>query len=201
MARGFRRRPNAQYGWATAAQFGNYTSLTEIQRESVVVGGSDISVLSTGGTHVNLKRLIADVTLGPLLTNGNEQTVEELSTTGSYMYVLSWAFILVDSDDDTDYSPDSQDILADERIVAHGQCFQQNTNATVGVPGGAATVFAPSADSFHMRIDVKSNRRITVDENLTWYASIATSRFIADAQDVPFLPTWQLMARALLKFP
>lgn len=201
MARGFKRRPNANYGWATAVQYGNYPSLTEVAKESVVVGGSDISVESAGGRHANLKRLIADVTLGPLLANDNEQTVELLESPFSYFYVMTWAFILVDKDDDTPYDANSQDVLADERIVAHGQCYQtgvaRNTAAAPTVVAG----FTSNQEGMHTRIDVKSNRRITVQENLTWYASIATSRSISDSQDNIYLPTWQLMARALLKFP
>jgi len=188
---GFKK--SAQYGWATQVATSEIIADNIVESHLLVAGDSDIETRAIGGTHCNLKRIIGELNFAPMFESVAETFVADPT---SVVQQIWWAILIVDNDDDADqYVPNSPTVLAEERILAHGCCmwwyhhlnFLDFTD-TVGNAYGGNT---------HVRIDVKSNRRLRSDDDVI--LNILSEGIWKNGQSETAV--YNASFRSLLKFP
>jgi len=185
----FKRTASKQYGWASFADRG-FAEFGTVESVILVAGDADIEVRSIGGTHGNLKRIIADLVFHPWSLDST--SVPQSPTTG--IVDLFWAILVVDNDDDaTNYIPDSATVLSEERILAHG--VLEATALAYEFP--ALTKNVVTWGACHQHIDVKSNRRIRSDDDVVLNIVTRGTTMFTQGDEMAYA----LTSRALIKFP
>lgn len=193
--RGFKR--NQQYGWASSIgePFQTVSNDSEQVTSTILVAGdTDVDVTSVAGKHANVKRIVGDICWFPGFTSVAEVSVSEPQ---SYIATLCWFILQVDADDPTEYDPWGTDANFSEKILAHG-LIPASQHYYVDTGGGGNNRWTTQLGESKTRVDVRSNRRLTSDENISLYFGARGSPLF-DSEDVLGMVTWNI--RTLLKFP
>lgn len=164
-----------------------------------MAGDADLELRAIGHVHCNIKRIVGDLVWIP---NQNDTgTLVLTSDPRSNWAQLAWMIVLIDNDDETEYSPFAQDVLSDEKVLAHGLMGYSNSLWSHPVGGTTAlTAFTGYGDGAAPRahIDVRSNRRLTGDNDIRLYYAATGLERDSQATDFGILG---ISLRALVKFP
>jgi len=125
----------------------------------------DTLVAGAGRSHVNIKRMIFQMNVG-VRTADLLGTGDNNETWGR----AAWMLALVDQDDDTSYNPDDAETLTSETVLRDGITPRIGW-ATVSNLVAPTTVSQTAAffATHYERFDVKSNRRLDSDKDVTLY--------------------------------
>lgn len=198
--RSFRRGRNKQYGWATSLSDDPLeipTSGTPVETV-IVAGGADLESRAVGGTHANLIRVVGDLAYHPFKFNPTEVIIADPRSAWGDIH---WMMTIVDDDDPTITDPLDPTALSDEAVVGHGLIpsqFELWSHPSGGSTSLLSFVGAFSVDVPKMRVDLKSNRRMTSDNDLRMTFAFHGQSPHTGNQNAGFM-TWAL--RALVKFP
>jgi len=186
------RRPK-NYGWNVESAYGSLDNASVTIFE-VCFGANLTQNANTAKQQVNLQRVIVDFNLCV-----RTATLEDVSSIGVWSF-MHYALILRDEEDDTVYDPRTDTNLRDETLLAHGitERIGWATIETVAFP----VVSQPAAfmSQTKLRLDLRTNRRITSDQILSLYCSMdadaSISRDSASDQYRAYM-----VARNLFKVP
>jgi len=162
MRRRFQARPPKKYGWLTRQIVGACSDSTVAQFQ--LLDASIIPTVPQQQSHVlNLQRLFVNV---QVMVHTNDLEDETLAGVWG---CLTWALAIIDVDDATVYDPINND-FDDELVLARGRTERIGWGTVPAISTSQSQSAAFMAQT-HFDLDIKTNRRMTSDQNLVLYAT------------------------------